>query len=208
MDRELPSDIARRQRALRIARVLLPALAVLAAVAWLPDLLRPALYRARIRTAIVTAGPLEAVISASGTVVPEIERVLTSPVDARLLRVLKRPGAIVASGEPVAELDLFETELAWDRLVTDVRIADNQALQARAIVARQLTDLDGRIEKAALTLRGLGTRADGQERLFAEGLASQQAAEDARIAAQQAAIELAQGTAAVPRRARHALRFR
>ena len=192
MDRELPSDIAHRQWARRTARVVLPALAMLAAVAWLPHFVRPVLHRERIRTAIVTTGQLEAVITASGRVVPEIERVLTSPVDARLLRVLKRPGATVASGEPVAELDLFETELAWDHLVTDVRIADNQASKARAAAARQLADLDGRIEKAALTLRWLGTRANGQQRLFAEGLASQQAAEEARIAAEQAAIELAQ----------------
>ena len=69
-----------------------PIVAVALLVAWLPDLLRPGVARARIRTARVTTGPVDAMIMAAGTIVPEIERVLSSPVDARVLRILKRPG--------------------------------------------------------------------------------------------------------------------
>ena len=63
-----------------------PIVAVVLLVAWLPDLLRPGVSRARIRTARVTTGAVDAMIMASGTIVPEIERVLSSPVDARVLR--------------------------------------------------------------------------------------------------------------------------
>ena len=68
-------------------------MAVLAAVFfWGPGWISPSVSRARLRTARVDAGPIEAVISASGTVLPEIEEVLSSPVDARVLRILERPG--------------------------------------------------------------------------------------------------------------------
>ena len=39
---------------------------------------------AGVRTAIADAGPIEAVITATGTVVPEVEQVVSSPVDARV----------------------------------------------------------------------------------------------------------------------------
>ena len=93
-----------------------PVLAVVLLLAWLPDLLRPGVSRARIRTARVTTGPVDAMIMASGTIVPEIERVLSSPVDARVLRILKRPGARVERGDAVVELDTSESVLALDKL--------------------------------------------------------------------------------------------
>src|SRR5687768_14508860 len=67
---------------------------------WGPGLIRPTVNRDRIRTARVDQGPIEAVITASGTVVPEVEQVIASPVDARVLRILKRAGEAVAPGEP------------------------------------------------------------------------------------------------------------
>ena len=59
--------------------------------------------------------------------VPELERALSSPVDAKLLRLLKRPGAAVRSGEPVAELDLTESRLAIEKLAghPTLRIEDS-----------------------------------------------------------------------------------
>ncbi len=192
MDRELPENVKRGNRARRIARVALPIAGLAVVLALLPGWIQPSVSRARIRTAVVTLGSLEAVVQASGTVVPDIERVLASPVEARLLRVLKRAGMPVSAGDPVSELDLAESELAWDRLVTDVRVTDNRVSQARMALARALSDLDGRIERTVLSLQMLTARADGQEQLFAQGLASQQSAQEARLAARQAAIELAQ----------------
>jgi HlyD family secretion protein len=192
MDRVLPNDVRRTLTMRRIVRVAAPLAGLAAVLTLLPGWIRPSVGRARIRTAIVQTGPLEAVVTASGTVMPEVERVLASPVDARLLRVLKRAGMPVTAGDPIAELDLSESELAWDRLVTDVRVTDNEASRARLALARSLADLDGRIQRAELNLQLLTARADGQERLFAEGLASRQDAREARLAARQAAIELDQ----------------
>ena len=192
MDRHLPADVRRTNGVRGLVRAALPIAGLAIVLTLLPAWLRPSLSRARIRTSVVTAGPMDAVVEATGTVLPEIERVLTTPVDARLLRVLKRAGMTVARGEPVAELDLVETELAWNRLVTEARIADTQASKTRITLERLLADLDGRIERTALTVELLGARADGQERLLDEGLASPHAALEARMAARQAAIELAQ----------------
>jgi HlyD family secretion protein len=192
MDRALPDAAVRTNRIRRAAQVTLPLAAIVAVMALLPGWIRPTLTRARIRTAVVQTGPIEAVITASGAVVPEIERVLASPVDARLLRVLKRAGATVREGDPIAELDLGESALALDRIVSNARITDNQQSQARLALQRSLADLDGRIERATLDLEMLGDKAESSEQLFGEGLVSQQAMRDAQLAVRQAEIALRQ----------------
>src|SRR5262245_46065729 len=116
MDRPLSLSTQRVLHLRRVFRLALPLAACAVLIALLPGWLRPSLARARIRTAVVTTGPIEASITASGTVVPEIERVLSNPFDATVLRILRRPGATVHTGDAIAELDLGESNLALERL--------------------------------------------------------------------------------------------
>lgn len=67
--------------------------------------LRPSISRARIRTAKVERGPVESVIAATGTVLPASEQAVSSPVEARVTRVRRKLGAIVAVGDELVQLD-------------------------------------------------------------------------------------------------------
>jgi hypothetical protein len=82
-----------------------------------PRLIRPTLDRSEIRTAKVETGAVEATLSATGIVVPEFEHVLSSPIDARVLRVLRRPGDPLEPGQTILDLDVSESRLAYDKLV-------------------------------------------------------------------------------------------
>jgi HlyD family secretion protein len=154
--------------------------------------MRPAVNRARIRTARVVTGPVEAVIMASGTVAPEVERVLSSPLDARVLRLLQRPGAHLKRGDPVVELDVSESVLSLDKLVKDLKIKDNEQAQTRLTLERSLVDLDGRLEVKALELQSAQARFEDEAQLFKDGLVSREALRRTELAVKQANIELAQ----------------
>src|SRR5204863_4526196 len=91
------------------------ALAV-AALLWLPGLVAPSVSRAAVRTAVADEGPIDAIISATGTVVPEVEEVISSPVDARVIRILRTAGATLRRGDPLVELDVSEARLAVDKI--------------------------------------------------------------------------------------------
>jgi HlyD family secretion protein len=192
VDRALPDQVIRRGRATIVAKAGVPVVALGVVLALLPGWMRPSINRSRIRVAPVTAGPLDAVVTASGIAVPAVERVLSSPVDARLLRVLRRPGEAVRRGDPVAELDLGETRLAFDAIVTNGRLSDNAQAQARLALANSLADLDGRIERQALDRQMLIEKADSSERLFKDGLVSQQGLRESQLAVKQADLQLAQ----------------
>jgi len=169
-----------------------PIVAVAVLVAWLPDLLRPAVARARIRTARVTAGPVDAMIMASGTIVPEIERVLSSPVDARVLRILKRPGARVERGDAVVELDTSESVLALDKLQSNLRVKENEQAQRRLTLQTSLADIDGKIAVKALEVESAEARLAGDKTLVGEGLLSRDAFRRSELALTQARVELQQ----------------
>ena len=111
---------------------------------WLPGLVSPSLQRDAIRTAIVERGPVDATISATGVVVPEIEQVITSPVEARVLRVIERAGAKLVAGQPILQLDVSQARLTVDKLSQDLAIKANAQLQKRLSLKKSLIDIEGR----------------------------------------------------------------
>jgi HlyD family secretion protein len=192
MDRELPAEVRRRDRLRRVLQIVIPILVLAFLVVWFPGWIRPSVSRARIRTAPVTTGPVDAVIMASGTVTPEVERVLSSPLDARVLRLLQRPGTHLKQGDPVVELDVSESVLALDKLLKDQKIKDNQQAQARLVLEKSLVDLDGRIEVKSLELQSAQARFEDESQLFKDGLLSREALRRTELSVKQTSIELAQ----------------
>jgi HlyD family secretion protein len=192
VDRPLPPEVERRDRLRRILKIAVPVVVVAVVLAALPGWMRPSVARSRIRTARVTVGPIEAVITAGGTVTPEVERVLSSPLDARVLRILQRPGAHVKQGDPVVELDTSESVLALDKVVKDLKIKENQQAQTRLALEKSLVDLDGRLEVKVLELQSAQARLEADQQLFKEGLFSREALRRSELAVKQAQIELTQ----------------
>jgi len=192
MDRPLPVEVQRQDRLRRVLKFVVPALLIAFVIAALPGWIRPTVTRARIRTAHVTAGPVESVITASGTVVPEVERVLSSPLDARVLRILQRPGAHLKQGDAVVELDLSESVLALDKVVKDQKIKENQQAQSRLTLEKALVDLDGRLEVKGLELQSAQARLEADQQLFKDGLYSRESLRRSELAVKQAQIELSQ----------------
>lgn len=140
MDRPLEAGSVRRQRAKRIFLGALGLLGFVSLVGAVPRLIRPTLDRSEIRTAKVETGPVEATLSATGIVVPEFEHVLSSPIDARVLRVLRKPGASLEPGEAILDLDVSESRLAYENLVERVALKGNEEKQKRLGLARTLAD--------------------------------------------------------------------
>jgi multidrug efflux pump subunit AcrA (membrane-fusion protein) len=130
-----------------------------------PRFVRPTLDRSEIRTARVEAGPVEATISATGTVVPEFEHVLSSPLDARVLRILRKPGASLKPGEPILDLDVSEPRLAYDKLVERVALKRNEEKRKRLGLARTLADLEGQAAVAGIDVEAFGIKLGQTQKL-------------------------------------------
>ncbi len=195
MDRPIDPAVLVRQRRRRLALGGTAASLLLVGYFSLPGLVAPSISRDRIRTALVESGPVDSTIAATGVVVPEIEQVVTSPVDARVLRILQRPGAHLEPGQPILQLDVSQARLDVDKLTQDLAIKANAQAQTRLALRKSLIDLDGRTEVKRLELASFQSQLERDRQLFAQGLLSKEQLKKSELAATQADIELKQITA-------------
>ncbi|MHB1046382.1 MAG: efflux RND transporter periplasmic adaptor subunit [Thermoanaerobaculia bacterium] len=167
--------------------------AALLAGAWLGlgALLRPSISLARVRTGTVDAGPMTATLSAPGTVVPESERVVSSPIDSRILHVLVQPGAAVKAGAALVELDTTGPALAVERLRKELRLKEAAAERAALALEGTLAALESRVEVAGLTLSTWGANLARNRKLFAEGLVSEELLRQSELDEARTRVELA-----------------
>src|SRR5215468_2179268 len=90
MDKLRPPRARRMRIACHVVLVAGLVAGALAASRALLAALEPSLRYADLRTDRVDSGALDASVTASGIVVPEVEEVLASPIDSRVIRILKR----------------------------------------------------------------------------------------------------------------------
>jgi HlyD family secretion protein len=191
MDREL--DARDRYRRLgRRAAVGLGALGLCVAVLiLLPGWLRPSVAREQVRTGTVDRGAVEGIVEASGTVVPAFEGVISSPVEARVEKVLKRPGDLVKAGDPILALDTSAARLDLGKIEDQLAKKANEQQQLRITLEKSLNDLRGQIEAQKLDAEASGYRAEQNQKLRAEGLVSETTFKASEVEAKKARIQLA-----------------
>lgn len=192
MDREIAQEVRTRQTVRRVV-TLIAILAVAggalaAAVEWL----RPSMKRREIQTAPVTRGIVEETLQASGTVVPMVEQVVSSPVEARVVGIGRRAGDRVAVGDALLTLDTAATQLDFARLGERLQQKESENTQLRIRLAESIATLEAQIEQKKLDVEILRYTAEQKEKLRAEGLTAQQEALAAVAQAKKADIELRQ----------------
>ncbi len=192
MDREISSR-ERRGRMLKKAGIYIAIAVVILVLFWsVFGWLSPSVRRSEIRTALVDRGVVEATISASGSVVPAFEQVVTSPIDSRVTRILREPGDLLAQGDPIVELDTGETQLALHRLEDQVALKRNGRRKAHEDLARRVDEWEGQRDIKALELKSLEYEADRCRENLESGIFSRDELRKAENDTERARIELRQ----------------
>ena len=190
MDRAIDPVFAAAQKRRRMVVGGLVAFGLFLAFTYGPSLLRPSVPRSRVRIERVDRGRVEASIAANGTVTPDLEEVISSPVDARVTRILKRAGDPIQRGEAILELDLSEQTVALDKLDRDVDLKRNDQRRTRLDLQSRLADLDAATEAKRLEVESLRARLAQQTELAASGLVSKDGLREAQLNEARAALEL------------------
>ncbi|HEY7216002.1 MAG TPA: HlyD family efflux transporter periplasmic adaptor subunit [Thermoanaerobaculia bacterium] len=192
MDRELDASYRYRRLGKRAAWGLGAAALFAAVLVLLPGWLRPTVARTEIRTGKADRGPVEGIVEATGVVIPAFESVLSSPIDARVEKILKRPGEMVRAGEEILRLDTSAARLELEKIDDQLAKKANEQRQLRISLEKSLGDLRGQIERQKLDAEALAYRAEQNRKLRADGLVSEQTLKAAEVEAKKAQIELAQ----------------
>ena len=191
MDRPIEDSVRRRTQVKRWLPITAVIVVLGSALVWGADLLRPSVRRDRIRTARVEAGPLDASLTASGTVMPAIEHVISRPIDARVLAVLRQVGDQLKAGDPIVRLDTSDSELEAEKLRQNIALKGNEQTQTRLTLESKLIELDGQIKSKDLELQALRAALASNVALAKEGLVSQEALRESELKAAQADVDLA-----------------
>ncbi len=192
MDREISTS---ERRTLLIRKLGIAAAITIAACATLAMSLRwmrPTVKRSRIEIAKVTRGPITEVIEASGTVVPAAETVLSSPVEARVVRIVAKAGTAVRAGDEILQLDTSASRLDVERLHDRVEQKERELDQERLGLEKDMVDLESRIEQQRLDSEVASYKRDQQKMLRDQGLISEQQYRQTEAEARKAAIALEQ----------------
>jgi len=192
MDRPLDETFRKQQITKRVVQGTI-ALAVIAGIfIWVPGWISPSVSRNRIRTAKVDRGSIEATITASGTVVPEFEQVIPSPIETRVLKILQRPGAILKKGEPILELDISATTLALEKLNDQIALKQNEQARLKIDLEKTLNDLQTQLQIKKLRLEFLKSKTEQQQKLFEIGGSSKEQLRQTKLEEDIAQLELQQ----------------
>jgi len=190
MDRPVDPSYSRRRWMKRVGLAVPVGVAFLATLAWGPAFLTPSVTRARVRTSLVSVGPIESTLTASGTVVPEFEQVLAAPLDARVLRILKRPGDKVRKGDPIVQLDVSDSESEIKTIDNKVSIKENEQSQLRISLENTLIELRSQLEIKRLEVQSLGLDVSQNRKLRSDSLISDEQLRKSEVQWQRAQIEL------------------
>ncbi|MCU0426060.1 MAG: efflux RND transporter periplasmic adaptor subunit [Candidatus Kapabacteria bacterium] len=172
MDRELSTQAQLQYRMKSLAKVVVPLIIIGAVAVYAGGLLAPSLESNRLRTATVQEGGIEGTIEASGVVVPEFDAVMTCPVEARVLRIVKRVGDSVERGEALLDLDVRGAELALEKLTDNIALKRNAAAQLKATLTAKLQQLENSIRIKRREIESDSNAVEQNRKLFDKGYLS------------------------------------
>lgn len=190
MDRPIDPRFRSRQLRLRLVAALIAIAAVGGAIAISRSAITPSVERGSLRTARVERGLVSSGLAASGTVVPAIEKVIASPIEARVMRIVRRAGAAVEPGDEIVLLDGSSAELELGRLEQQHAQKQNERMSIDADLEATLGELAGQLEEKRLDAEILQYRESQNQALRTEGLISEESYRQAVVAARKAGIEL------------------
>lgn len=190
MDTELSQQIIWLGRLKSALKVVLPLALVGVVAVYAGGLIAPSLEEGQFRTGTVQAGSIEGTMDATGVIVPEFDAVMTSPVEARVLRVLKRAGDSVRRGEALLELDVRGAELSLEKLTDNIALKRNAEAQLKATLQAKLQQLENSIRIKRREIESDSNSVEQNRRLFEKGYISSGELQKFTIQAKKSADEL------------------
>ncbi len=190
MDRPLSKTVLLERARKRWIRLFLAGVGLVAVVAFITRSLSPSMERVKVRTALVEVGEVEATLTASGTVVPEFEQVITSPIETRVLKLLKRAGDTILAQEPILILDNGAALATFEKHQDQVSLKVNAIEQSKAELSGSVTKLKAQVKVKELEVEANRVKFEQAKQLFAKDIVSKNDLAQAELAYEQSKAEL------------------
>ncbi len=181
MDRELPESVI-RWRKLRILLVIIAGLILVGlALGGFRWIIKPTIKRSRIVTAIAEIGSIEDALTSSGTMVPEFEQVITSPIQSKIDSVFIRAGETVSVGQSIVKLDDEFIQMKFNKLSDEHELKINRKEQRGIDMESELLDLNAQYDILELRTQYSQSKYEMEKQLTELGAGTKEALELAEL---------------------------
>jgi HlyD family secretion protein len=140
----------------------------------------------------ISRGTIETTINANGTVVPEFEEAIITPISTKILKVYAQSGEIVEEGTPLLQLDLQTAQTNYAKQLDEYRMKQLQTEQLRANKRTQLSDREMQIKVSQMQLGRLEVELRNERYLDSIGSGTMDRVRQAELAVNTARLELEQ----------------
>lgn len=192
MDRELPQAVVQKTRRRRFWQASVLVTALLLGVLAFRMVLKTEVATTSLRFATVERGIVEASLTATGVVVPETEEVITSPIQAKIERVLHTAGDHVAANAPLLQLDKQVSQTSFEKLRDEQLLKQNKTAQLENDLQKNVNQLRSRYAVQEVRVKSLQAALADEQYLLSIGGGTQENVKKAELDLKVASLELAQ----------------
>ncbi len=192
MDRQISNSVKRKQKLKQALKILMWGLAFVVIIIALRVWLKPSINYDGFETAIAETGNIEASITASGTVFPEFEEIITSPIQSRIVRIYHNTGNKVNNGDRILSLDTRSTGISLEKLKDELNMKINNVTQLKLRMEKNLIDLKTHYEIKKLQVENLETELEEEKYLQTIGGGTKERVERAKLNLKISRLELEQ----------------
>ena len=181
MDRELPSEVVRSRQIKKIMLPIIILASMILSVMIFRAVLSPSLKISSVKLALAETGSIEDAITASGTVIPEYEQIITSPIKSGIAGLQHKAGDHVEPGESLIKLNKEFALLDYNRMSDELDLKLNQKIKLELEIQRILADLNTQYEIKKLKIKFDESRLGMEEKLMNLGVGSREAYDVAKL---------------------------
>lgn len=174
MDRAISkSDIQFEQRK-KIVKVSIIIGSFILCIFFLLSLMKPTLKRNEVLTAKTFRGSIEETIFSIGTIIPNFEESIISPIQSKINTIRKSTGTKIKKGESILGIDKTQVLSNFNKLNDEYELKLNKEKQLKLRLERELIELKSRSEIKKLEIESLITKRTQQQKLFDIGAGSEE----------------------------------
>lgn len=168
MDRELSSDYLRRRKARNIIFSVGAVILLFSFSFGFRYLLKSRVDRSELSMSTAEIGRIDASVTASGIVASQYEEIITSPLRAKIERVIFPVGSSVQKGDSIIQLQFEETRNQYQKLLDEKALKQTRLQQSGLTEQKNQYDLKTNLDIKAMTIKSLETKLDNEK--YLEGI--------------------------------------
>jgi HlyD family secretion protein len=192
MDKQIDKNIIRREAIKRYSKWIFAVIFIAAVIFVTISSLRRNVKASELNFGMVSEGPLETTVNASGKVVPAFEEIINSPVDSRIVAVYAQPGDSVTIGTPLLELDLKSAQTEYDKKLDERKIKENNIIKDNLDNTTALSQLEMQIKVKEMEVARLSVELSNEKHLDSLGSGTGERVRQAETALATGKLELEQ----------------